>query len=239
MKWLPGLALNLILPPICPVCRTLVGTPGDLCPECWEQITFISEPMCKQCGLPFETDENSNTLCGHCMKTKPHFDQARAVMIYNDFSRRILIPFKNSDRTEMAPTLAHWLRRSGLPLMNETDIIAPVPLHWTRLFKRRYNQSALLASELTKGSKTKLVLDLLKRTKRTPPQVGLSAAARRKNVQGAFIVNPKQKTFLSGKRVLLIDDVVTTGATVNACAKVLKRGGAKSVNVLTLAKTAN
>ncbi len=237
MKRLSNLSLNIILPPICPVCRIAVGTAGDLCPGCWEQITFIADPLCKKCGLPFETVENRDSLCGRCLREKPQFDRARAVMIYDDFSRRLILPFKNSDRTELAPAMALWLKRSGKALLNETDLFAPVPLHWTRLFKRRYNQSALLASELAKTSHKKLVLDLLKRTKRTPPQVGLSAVARRKNVQGAFAVNPKKKAMLSGKRVLLIDDVMTTGATANACAKILKRFGAKSVDVLTLAKT--
>ena len=154
----------------------------------------------------------------------------------SELSKRLLIGFKHADRTEGAPAYGAWLARAGAELLAEADLIAPVPLHWLRLFSRRYNQAALLAQALGRRTEIPVVQDLLQRRRHTPPQGRLSAPARRRNVAGAFAVKPAHKDRLQDRRVLLIDDVLTTGATAAACARVLRRGGAKAVDVLVLAR---
>ena len=194
--------------------------------------------MCGACGLPFTFDPGlaDEVLCGACARDRPPYDRARAVMAYGDFSRKLILAFKHGDRTDTAPGLGRWLAASGGDLIADAEVIAPVPLHWSRLFARRYNQAALLAIEVGRLSEVAVAPDLLVRRKRTPPQGRMSRAARRRNVRGAFKVHPNRRKDLDGRRVLLIDDVMTTGATASACAKTLLRGGAKAVDVLTLAR---
>jgi len=157
-------------------------------------------------------------------------------MAYGDFSRRIVLSFKHGDRTDTAPALGRWLVRAGAGLIADADLIAPVPLHWTRLFARRYNQAALLAGVVGGVSGIPVVQDLLVRRRKTPSQGRMGWGQRRRNVQGAFRVSPARRDGFQGRRVLLIDDVLTTGATVTACAKTLLKGGAGAVDVLTLAR---
>jgi ComF family protein len=236
LKALPGLALNALLPPRCLACGGAVERPGALCPVCWEAVDFLGPPLCAGCGYPFEFDLGDGALCGACVREAPDFDRARAVMRYDELSKRLLIGFKHADRTEGAPAYGAWLARAGAELLAEADLIAPVPLHWLRLFSRRYNQAALLAQALGRRAERPVVQDLLQRRRHTPPQGRLSAPARRRNVAGAFAVRPAHKDRLQGRRVLLVDDVMTTGATAAACARVLRRGGAGAVDVLVLAR---
>ncbi len=240
--------LDALLPPQCIKCGALVAEHGGLCGDCWPAVTFLGDPQCQQCGLPFEHEfgaaESDGLRCGECLRRPPAYRRARAVVAYDDASRDFLLAFKHGDRTDMAPAFGAWLARAGGELAAEADLVVPVPLHWTRLWRRRFNQSALLAQSLVKtldrtGGDDHIpacAVDLLVRRKRTPSQGGLNRSARRRNVQGAFKVRPRDKKRLAGQRVLLIDDVLTTGATVEASAKVLVRSGAVAVDVLTLAR---
>lgn len=233
-------ALNAILPPRCLSCGVIVAETGALCGPCWEGVQFLTPPMCAQCGYPFELDPQGHSLCGACLARAPAYDRARAVMAYDAGSRDLLLAFKHADRTEAAPALAKWLSRAGAELLEDAEIIAPVPLHRRRLFQRRYNQAALLAHALGRldiGHGEAVVLpQLLRRVRNTPSQGRLSASGRRRNVAGVFKVAPRLLDRVAGKRILLVDDVLTTGATVEACARVLKRAGASGVDVLTAAR---
>jgi ComF family protein len=185
--------------------------------------------------LPFEFDPGgADALCGNCIRERPAYDRARAVFRYDDASRGLVLAFKHGDRIDAAPAYARWLARAGGALIEGADLIAPVPLHWTRLFHRRYNQSALLANALARLSGRPAAPDLLRRKRRTPSQGGLGRAERARNVRNAFAV--RRGVSVEGKRVLLVDDVLTTGATVEACAKTLLKSGAAAVDVLTLAR---
>lgn len=228
--------LNALLPPRCLACGVLVEQTGALCGTCWESIDFIGPPLCACCGLPFDYDLGPEAICGACSREPPPLDRIRAVMAYGDSSRRLISGFKYRDRTEGGPAFASWMLRAGAELMDEAEMILPVPLHWTRLFARRYNQSALLAGALGRSSGCAVDMTPLRRTRRTPPQVGRSRAGRQRNVTGAFAVKPGRRGAIEGRRVLLVDDVLTTGATLAACAKALRRAGATGVDALVLAR---
>ena len=147
--WRAGcLTLDTLLPLQCLSCATVVGPDGGLCPTCWPSITFIQAPQCATCGLPFDLDLGEDAVCGACSREAPPFSRARAVFVYDDASRHLVLSFKHADRTDAAPVYARWMARTGAALVAEADVIAPVPLHWTRLFRRRYNQAALLAKAL-------------------------------------------------------------------------------------------
>jgi len=231
--------LDLLLPPQCLGCDTVVEDLGTLCADCWQAVTFIGRPHCAACGLPFEFDDSDGreqSLCGACVRQPPVFARARAAFAYDDHSRHLVLAFKHADRTDHAPAFAGWMERAGRELLNQADIIAPVPLHWTRLFARRYNQSAMLALALHKRTGIPCLADLLIRTRRTPSQGKLGPSARRRNVSGAFRLSGKYAAAIKGKRVLLIDDVLTSGATAGAASTALLKGGAAAIDVLTLAR---
>ena len=238
--------LDAILPPLCLICDRPLAATGLLCAACWEDIDFVAPPHCRVCGYPFEFDLGEETLCGACAGSLPPYDRCRAVMRYGETARRLLLGFKHADRTEGAASLGQWMARAGHELRSGTDIIVPVPLHWRRLLRRRFNQAALLAWALAEAWRDPPFMgdenpptccpDLLLRVRATPSQGHLSLAQRRQNVAGALKLNPKRRQLLQGRRVLLVDDVMTTGATVEACSRVLKRSGAVEVQVLVLAR---
>jgi ComF family protein len=227
--------VDVLLPPRCLACGAAVTQAGALCAECWRGLTFLGRPCCACCGLPFEYDLGESVLCGDCARHRPTFDRARAALRYDDASRRLILGFKHGDRLHSAPAFGRWLKRAGGELIRDADLSIPVPLHWTRLFARRYNQAAVLAHALAAGGGPQVGADWLVRRRRTPSQGKRNASARRRNVAGAFAVNSGRR--VAGRRIVLVDDVFTTGATLDECARVLLRAGAARVDALTLART--
>lgn len=229
--------LDLVLPPKCLKCSGLVTDAHNICPDCWKDIHFISAPMCECCGYPFgpelgvDLSTLGDTLCGACQNGRRSFDKVISAIRYDDDSRNMVIGFKHQDRTEYTGYFVKLIRRAGAPLFKETDVIVPVPLHKKRLLTRRYNQSALLSGKLSLELGLQHNPSVLRRVKDTPPQQG-NMNKRSKNVCGAFTVD--ENSYVKNKTILLIDDVYTTGATAENCAKVLKKAGAKRVYVLTV-----
>ncbi len=233
---LAGAALDALLPPRCLACGAVVAEAHRLCGPCWAGADFIAAPHCALCGLPFDVDPGAGALCGECAVARPPFDRARAALRYGGVARTLVLRLKHADRTDLAPALGRWMARAGAAMLEDADMVAPVPLHRWRLFARRYNQAAVLAAAVARQSGRPFVPDLLRRTRRTPSQAGLSRRARTVNLRGAFAVRARRRAALAGARVVLVDDVMTTGATVAACARVLRRAGAARVDVLTLAR---
>lgn len=228
--------IDLLLPPRCLSCRKPVTADRALCSDCWSEMGFIAEPFCQVCAYPFPFDAGDENLCGSCAQALPIFRKARAVLRYDGASRAMLLAFKHADRTAAAPSYAAWMARAGESLLRDAALLVPVPLHRRRLFLRRYNQAALLATELSRLTDRPAIPDLLERTKATASQGHLSPAERVRNVSAAFRLRPAAQDLVRGKTILLVDDVLTTGATVSACARVLLRAGAASVDVLVLAR---
>jgi ComF family protein len=217
--------------------RELAG-PGALEPELWAKLQFLSEPLCARCGMAFEIAVEPGQVCGACIAKPPAYERARAALVYGDVSRELVLGLKYQGRRDGLAALSAWMGSAGKELLEEADLIVPVPLHYFRLVRRGFNQSGWLAAALSKSSGVRLSVDALKRARATPIQGGLSADGRRRNVQGAFRVRNGRKKLVAGKRVLLVDDVMTTGATAEACALTLKRAGATCVDVITLARVA-
>jgi len=232
-----AIGLDLLFPPLCMVCRDQIAQANSLCSACWQKIGFLDGPGCECCGLPFDIDPGPGTRCGSCHARQPAFDKARAVMRYDEASKAPILALKHADRLDHVPGFARWLARSGRELLEECDLIVPVPLHKRRLWSRRYNQAAELARALARLAGRPAQMQMLVREKKTPSQGEMpSAQARRRNVQGAFAVPVAHRQSLAGKAVLLVDDVLTTGATVEACAATLKRAGARKVHIVALAR---
>lgn len=232
-----GAALSLLFPPLCVSCRARVGEPHSLCADCWSRISFIEGAMCASCGAPFDVDPGGETLCGPC-HAKPHdFARARALFRYDDASKPLLLTFKYGDRLDHAPAFSRWLERTGRALLDDADLVVPVPLHRWRLWRRRYNQAAVIAARLARLAGRPHDPLALERKRATASQGEMpSAKARRRNVLGAFRVPAAKIPQVRGRTILLVDDVFTTGATLNACARALKRAGAARVDALTLAR---
>ena len=223
-----------VLPPRCLACGTIVDEPDALCSSCWAGMTFFAPPWCAVCGLPFPHPMGEEAVCADCARQKPSWDRARAVMRYDKHSRHLVLALKHGDRTHVARALGRWMGRAGAELFEGADMIVPVPLHWTRLFTRRYNQAGLLAHAVRAAGGPPVMADWLVRRRRTPSQGRLGPVARVRNVRGAFAV--RRGCDVKGKRIVLVDDVLTTGATVEECARVLRRGGAAFIGVLTLSR---
>ena len=230
--------LDLILPPHCPGCGEPVHETQTLCASCWQELTFLTGPACQICGIPFDdmAQDRGREICAQCTRYPPPYRQARAALDYNAASKSLILPFKHADRHELAMIQAKWLLQAGSELLDRSDMLIPVPLHNWRLFKRRYNQAGLLAAKLTQLSHIQSAYQILLRHRATINQGRFGPTGRRRNVRGAFWVPEPKKRQLDGKSVLLVDDVMTTGATVSECARVLKRAGARHVDVLTVAR---
>ena len=229
-------ATDLVLPPVCIVCRAPTGSHGLLCGPCFSGIEFITPPLCARLGVPLPYDTGEPSLSAAAIATPPVYDRARAVARYSQTMRDLVQGFKYRDRQEGLRLFGRWMARAGAELLAGADLLVPVPLYRSRLWGRRFNQSALLAQGLETLTGVRADCFVLKRTRRTASQVGLSAAQRKRNVAGAFKVAPPRVHAIAGKSVLVVDDVITTGATVEACARVLKRAGAARVDVLALAR---
>lgn len=231
-------ALDLLLPPSCIGCDKPVDAQGLLCPECFRRTGFITPPLCDMCGLPFEAgaQAGSSGVCVRCEASPPAFQRARAALRYDAGARRLILPLKHADRTELATALAPMMARAGASLLREADLLVPVPLHRTRLFHRRYNQAALLALAVGRLAHRPVQPDALQRTRRTASLGALSATERHAAVADAFRVRPRRATAIAGARVLLIDGVMTSGATAEACARALTASGARAVCVLAAAR---
>jgi ComF family protein len=226
--------LDLIFPPLCIGCRGPVGQAG-FCAPCWSRVTFLDGPACACCGLPFGVALEGEMLCAACLSTPPAFDSARAILSYDEHSRTAILALKHADRLELVPDFARWLGRSGRALLERCDLVVPVPLHRVRLWQRRYNQAAELGRRLAREWNRPFDPLALSRSRATQSQGAMaSAKARRRNVQRAFTVPDPAR--VAGKRILLLDDVLTTGATAEACARALKRAGAAEVHALALAR---
>ncbi len=232
--------LDLVLPPHCPACDTIVDTPGQFCVPCFRRAALIVPPCCVRCGIGFSSLEAGGLshTCAGCLLEPPPWRSGRAAFTYDEFSRRLVLPLKYGDRTENAVVLARHMARAGRGLLDGCDLLVPVPLHRRRLFSRRYNQAALLAQAVGRMSGRPVLVDALARVRQTAPLVGQSPSERRRSVADAIRVRPNRLAALAGRHVVLVDDVLTTGATAGACATALLEAGAASVDVLAAARTA-
>ena len=230
--------LDLALPPLCPACREPVEGRG-LCPACWSKLSFITRPYCERLGIPFVYDPGPGILSMEAIADPPAYRRARAAVRFDDISRALVHGLKYGDRLELAPMMGRWISRAGRELLAEADALVPVPLHWRRLWARRFNQSAMLAAAISAESGVPIAGGALKRVKPTVQQVGLSRSERAQNVQGAFRVPPEGKPAVIGRRLVVVDDVLTSGATVEGCARALLRAGAANVDVLIFARVAD
>ena len=228
-------AADVALPQLCAACREPVDGPG-LCSACWGKLSFIAPPYCERLGIPFPFDGGPGLLSMEAIADPPAYDRARAAVRYDDIAKKLVHSLKYGDRLDLAPMMGRWMATAGRNLVAEADAIVPVPLHWRRQWARRFNQSALLGEIIAKASGRPVMYGALKRVKATPHQVGLDKSGRAQNVQGAFRVPPGGKAEVAGRRLVLVDDVLTSGATVDACARALLRGGAAAVDVLVFAR---
>ncbi len=241
LGWLASggrIGLDLLLPPHCLTCAAPVEAPGRLCVDCFGRTSFVTEPCCVRCGVPFASTGQGgrNMTCPGCEASPPAWRQARAALRYDEQTRRIVMPFKYGDQVEIAVALARHMQRAGATLLQQAEVLVPVPLHRRRLRARRYNQSALLARALARLAQRPAVLDALQRIRFTAPLGEKSGRERAAEVAGAFVVRPGRESWIAGRRVLLIDDVLTSGATANACARALLAKGAAQVDVLVAAR---
>lgn len=231
-----GAVLDVALPPVCAACREPLGEGAGLCASCWSRLSFIAPPFCPRLGIPFVYDPGPGVLSMEAAATPPSYHRARAAVRYDDIARELVHALKYGDRLDLAPVMGRWMARAGAELLADADALVPVPLHWRRQWARRVNQSAALAAAIGRQSGVGVVTGALRRARATPQQVGLSKAERATNVQGAFRVVPARRAEITGRRLVLVDDVLTSGATVEACAKALLRAGAARIDVLVFAR---
>ena len=228
----------MLFPPRCVSCGSPdVSAPHALCSVCFSYLHFITDPMCASCGTPFPYEVEEGAICTVCIENPPLYDSARAVWEYNETMRPLITRFKYADQTHRLPAYARQLKAIAAPMLQACDAVIPVPLHPKRLRQRKFNQSSLLAHALVKGTDIPVWDKALLRTRNTPPQAGLDRAARLENVQDAFALNHAYAERLRDKTVILLDDVVTTGATVHACCHMLRQAPLRAIHVLSLAKT--
>jgi ComF family protein len=229
------LALDIALPTLCVACREPVHGEG-VCASCWAKLSFIAPPFCPRLGIPFVYDPGPGLLSMEAIADPPAYARARAAVRYDDVARTLVHALKYQDRTDLAPAMGRWMARAGHELLGEADMLVPVPLHWKRGWSRRYNQSGALARVIEQQTGVKVTSEALRRVRPTQQQIGLSRTERASNVQGAFKVAIPRQSEIAGRRVILVDDVLTSGATVDACARALLRAKAASVDVLVFAR---
>ena len=230
------LVLDALMPPRCAACGEPVDRPRALCLACWSTLTFIGRPCCAVCGDPFEVAPAGQPVCGGCLAAPPPWRRAHSALRYDDASRALVLGFKHGDRLHLGQLLAGWMRLAGAELLADAEVLVPVPLHRRRLVSRRYNQAAVLARALGEAAGVPVSDRALVRVRSTPSQGQRTRSQRARNVQAAFRVDDSRRGEIAGRRVVLVDDVLTSGATAGACARVLLRAGAASVDLLTLAR---
>jgi predicted amidophosphoribosyltransferase len=228
--------IDAVYPPRCLACAAATERAHGLCPACWRDTHFIAGPVCGRCGVPLIGAEEADA-CESCTRHPPAWDRGAAALIYAGAGRRMVLGLKHGDRLDLVRPLAGWMAAAGRGLLADAELVAPVPLHWTRLVRRRYNQSAELGRALARAAGRRFVPDLLTRRRATAPQDG-GREARAANQAGAFTLTRRHMGVVAGRRVLVVDDVMTSGATLSGCAEVLKAGGAAAVDVLALARVA-
>jgi predicted amidophosphoribosyltransferase len=230
--------VDAVYPPRCLTCTEATEAPHGLCPACWRDTHFITGAACWKCGTPMPGEAEAGDLCDGCLRHPPGWDRGRAAIAYTGAGRKAVLALKHGDRLDLAGPLAAWMVAAGGPLLAEADLVAPVPLHWRRLIRRRYNQSAELARRIAAAAGRPAVVDLLRRSRMTTPQERMDRDARHANQSGAIAVTPRRAGRVAGAHVLLIDDVITSGATLSACAEACRAAGAARVDVLALARVA-
>ncbi len=233
--------LDLVYPPECAACRAPTAAARGLCPACWAGTAFISGPVCDACGAPVPLagpEAGARLLCEACARRPPPWARGRAAVLYDGAAREVILRLKHGDRLDLAPVAAGWLARAGAPLLDGADILAPVPLHWRRLLSRRANQAAEVARQLARRGGPAVVPDLLRRTRATRLLRGAGREERARLLAGAIAVAPCHAARVAGARVVVVDDVMTTGATLAACTAALYAGGAARVDVLAIARVA-
>lgn len=229
-------ALRLLYPPQCLCCGTGIDQEAALCPDCWRDADFITGCACDRCGAPVPGDADGVIICDDCLTTARPWDRGRAALVYGDTGRTLVLALKHGDRADLAPALSGWLFRAALPLIGPQTVIAPVPLHWQRLLRRKYNQAALLAAGVARQAGTTHLPGLLRRVRHTPGQDHRSVGDRFANIAGALQVDPGMRDRILGRSVLLIDDVMTSGATLAAASEALLAAGSGPVSVAVLAR---
>lgn len=227
---------RLLFPDLCLSCSAHVSRQGVVCPPCWGRLQFIEKPYCAVSGMPFAHDFGGDLTSAEVLASPPAYDIARAATVHAGVAQTLVTRLKYGDRTDLAPWMAQWMARAGAQLLADCDIVVPVPLHPLRFWTRRYNQSAELGRALCQQTGLHFAPEALHRKKATKRQVGLKAGQRHRNVQGAFLVPEEHKITVAGRRVLLIDDVLTTGATVESAARALRRAKPAQINVLTFSR---
>jgi len=231
--------LHLLYPPQCLTCDAQVATDFGLCGPCWRDTPFVSGLVCDGCGVPLlGEDEGRAEHCDDCLAIARPWSHGRAALLYKDNGRKLVLALKHGDRMDLARPAAGWLLKAARPILSPDLLVAPIPLHWTRFFKRRYNQSALLSGGLAKLAGLEHCPDLLVRRRATPSQEGRDRNGRFANVQDSIIPHPRRAHKIEGRRILLIDDVMTSGATFSAAAEACIAAGAIGISVLALARVA-
>ncbi len=227
---------QLLFPPTCGGCRRIVSQPGTLCGACWRGLRFLERPWCEVLGIPFSHEMGAGIVSADAIANPPPFDRARAAVAHSGVAKQMVHRLKYADRTDLAPWMARWMVRAGEELIADADAIVPVPLHPRRFLSRRFNQSAELARWVARLSQCRFDPTLVSRVKPTQQQVGLGARQRQDNVRGAFRIAPEAEINISGRKLLVVDDVYTTGATVAAVSKALRKAGAARIDVLTFSR---
>ena len=239
LRALSGKLIDIVLPAQCIACSTLTDQPGRLCIDCWHELAFIDHPLCDRWGTPFAFDPGKGVISARALARPPTWNRTRAAVEFNEKSRRLIHALKYNDRHEVADLMSQTMSRAGKELLAGADLIIPVPLYPIRMWQRRFNQAALLAQKIARTAQIPYRPDVLKRSRPTRQQVGLKGSARRDNVKGAFAVDDHDANTLYGIKIVLVDDVITTGATVGACADILLKAGCQQVDVLAFALVNN
>ena len=228
--------LSMVYPDQCALCETRVEQQGGLCAACWSETPFLSGLVCHSCGVSLPGMDTEGVFCDDCLVTPRPWEAGRAAMAYRDAGRRIVLALKHSDRLDLAPACAGWMARAGAPVLQDDTLLVPIPIHWSRLLRRRYNQSVTLSRALGRKTGLDVMPEALLRNRRTLVQDGMTVEERFTNLRNAITPNPKVSDRLRGRRICLIDDVMTSGATLSVAAEALYDAGAGQVCTLVLAR---